>query len=141
MQELLASRKIRFYGRNWDYIGVKAQLVETISEMTGIDELALKDSRSLPHFTVAKRMSWAASRETSRPGDRAYSLLGIFGVKLPLLYGEGDQAFVRLQEELLRTSMDHSLFAWREMYPSLNPRSRTSGSNAEGRVNMLFAMG
>jgi hypothetical protein len=31
---------------------------------------------------------------------------------MPLLYGEGDRAFIRLQEEIIRISNDHSIFAW-----------------------------
>ena len=40
-------------------------------------------------YTVAQRMSWAANRKTTRIEDRVYSLLGIFGVNMPVLYGEG----------------------------------------------------
>ena len=58
-------------------------------------------------------MSWAAKRETTRIEDTAYCLLGIFGVNLPLLYGEGDRAFIRLQEEVLKTRNDLSLLAWK----------------------------
>jgi ankyrin repeat protein len=58
-------------------------------------------------------MSWAADRVTTRKEDGAYSLMGIFGINMPLLYGEGDKAFYRLQEEIMRVSDDHSLFAWR----------------------------
>jgi hypothetical protein len=43
--------------------------------------------------------------------DRAYSLLGLFGVSMPLIYGEGEQAFQRLQLEIMKSSTDHSLFA------------------------------
>jgi hypothetical protein len=57
-------------------------------------------------------MSWAARRSTTRSEDLAYCLLGIFNVHMPLLYGEGDGAFLRLQEEIMRTSDDQSLFAW-----------------------------
>jgi hypothetical protein len=57
-------------------------------------------------------MSWAANRQTTRAEDRAYSLLGLFGVNIPLLYGEGDKAFLRLQEEIIRHSNDDSIFAW-----------------------------
>ncbi len=65
-------------------------------------------------------MSWAARRRTTRIEDEAYSLLGIFGVSLPLLYGEGRRAFVRLQEEIIKVSTDHSIFAWRESSFNLN---------------------
>jgi hypothetical protein len=64
-------------------------------------------------FSVATRMSWAADRTTTREEDSAYSLLGIFGVNMPLLYGEGPGAFLRLQHEIVRKSAtDHSIFAF-----------------------------
>ena len=58
-------------------------------------------------------MSWAAKRQTTRVEDTAYCLLGIFGVNMPLLYGEGERAFIRLQEEITKITDDQSLFAWR----------------------------
>ncbi|KAL8838821.1 MAG: hypothetical protein Q9170_001976 [Blastenia crenularia] len=57
-------------------------------------------------------MSWASDRQTTRPEDEAYCLMGIFDVNMPLLYGEGRKAFKRLQHEVARTSDDESLFAW-----------------------------
>jgi hypothetical protein len=57
-------------------------------------------------------MSWAAKRQTTRIEDEAYSLMGIFSVNMPLLYGEGRAAFVRLQEEIIKNSSDQSIFAW-----------------------------
>ena len=63
-------------------------------------------------FRTATRMSWAASRETTRPEDIAYSLLGIFGVNMPMLYGEGERAFLRLQQAILQTSTDQSILAF-----------------------------
>ncbi len=63
---------------------------------------------------ISQRMSWAADRTTSRLEDRAYSLLGIFNVNMPMLYGEGDRAFRRLQEEIIKQSDDHTIFAWRD---------------------------
>ena len=57
-------------------------------------------------------MSWAALRTTTRPEDIAYCLLGIFGVNIPIIYGEGYNAFFRLQQEFLRTSQDQSILAW-----------------------------
>lgn len=59
-------------------------------------------------------MSWAARRETTRPEDIAYCLLGIFGINMPLLYGERVKSFVRLQEEIVRCTCDLSIFAWTE---------------------------
>lgn len=64
------------------------------------------------YVSIANRMSWMAKRHTTRSEDMAYSMLGIFDVNMPLLYGEGKKAFVRLQEEIMKDSDDHSLFAW-----------------------------
>lgn len=61
---------------------------------------------------VAQRMAWASKRETTRVEDVAYSLLGLFGISMPLLYGEGDKAFLRLQEEIMRKCNDLSIFSW-----------------------------
>ena len=61
---------------------------------------------------TAMKMSWAASRTTTCREDLAYCLLGIFNVNMPLLYGEGEKAFLRLQEEIMRQSGDLSIFAW-----------------------------
>ena len=63
-------------------------------------------------YLVATRMSWAAKRETSRPEDRAYSLIGLFDISLPMIYGEGEKAFNRLQEEIFWSSPDLSILAW-----------------------------
>jgi hypothetical protein len=68
--------------------------------------------RSFPKLTFV--LSGAADRETTRPEDKAYSLLGIFGVNMPILYGEGERnAFFRLQVMIYQTFSDHSIFAWR----------------------------
>ncbi|KAK0750496.1 heterokaryon incompatibility protein-domain-containing protein [Schizothecium vesticola] len=69
--------------------------------------------RLLGGYGISSRMSWAARRSTTRAEDIAYCLLGIFDVNMPLLYGEGGvRAFQRLQQEIVRHSPDHSLFAW-----------------------------
>ncbi|RSM12841.1 hypothetical protein CEP52_002235 [Fusarium oligoseptatum] len=65
----------------------------------------------LSSFSVATRMSWASDRVTTRVEDQAYSLLGLFDVNMPLLYGEGTKAFLRLQEEIVRISNDQSILA------------------------------
>ena len=72
----------------------------------------LDGSRELDQASIAQRMSWAANRETTRIEDVAYSLLGIFNINMPLLYGESYKAFLRLQEEILKRSMDQSILVW-----------------------------
>jgi hypothetical protein len=70
---------------------------------------------SLHLVPVATRLSWAAHRETSRHEDSAYCLLGLFGVHMPLIYGETENAFLRLQEEIVKTTNDLSIFAWKAL--------------------------
>jgi len=59
-------------------------------------------------------MYWGSARQTTRTEDLAYCLLGIFGVHMPLIYGEGIHAFCRLQEEIVKRSNDLTIFAWNE---------------------------
>lgn len=40
--------------------------------------------------------------------------MGLFGVNMPMLYGEGDKAFLRLQEEIMKNSDNQSLYAWKD---------------------------
>lgn len=82
-----------------------------MSKVLGIPSKALVGA-NLDGFSVAKKMSWAAKRQTTRVEDTTYCLLGIFDISMPLLYGEGMKAFERLQEEIIKSSNDQSLFAW-----------------------------
>ena len=117
LQELIAPRDVWFYDGTWAFIGRKKHLVDPIVERTGIDRYALvpKYDDFLRQFNVAVKMSWAAERHATRKEDIAYCLLGIFDLNIPLLYGEGDRAFRRLQEEIIRLYDDQSLFAWNFM--------------------------
>jgi hypothetical protein len=120
LQELLAPDELKFFDKDWVHIGTKDELFETISSVTGIKHLFNFEDAS-----VAQKMSWAAKRETTRLEDQAYCLLGIFGVNMPLLYGEGLNAFFRLQLEIMRISNDESLFAWEDEL--VISQSETSG--------------
>lgn len=103
-----------FFTQNWIPIGSKAGLEEALFSITGVDVQVLRVHESRFDVPVGKRMSWVASRSTTREEDIAYCLLGIFGVNMPLLYGEGMKAFTRLQEEIMMlTSKDLSIFAWK----------------------------
>lgn len=61
--------------------------------------------------TVAAKMSWASRKNCLRVEDRAYSILGLFGIRIPLIYEEGEHVFRRLQLEILNESSDESIFA------------------------------
>jgi hypothetical protein len=113
LQELIAPRELVFFDRNWFPLGSKTILKDLISNITAISPEVLT-GQDLESSSVAQRMSWASLRKTTRPEDIAYCLTGLFGVTMPMMYGEGmEQAFVRLQEAILAVSDDQSLFAWK----------------------------
>ncbi|KAH9892853.1 heterokaryon incompatibility protein-domain-containing protein [Cubamyces lactineus] len=112
LQELIAPQELVFIGRQWRPFGTKASLAGVVEEITGIERAILEHRRPLSSVSVARRMAWAAKRKTTRVEDEAYSLMGIFGVNIPTIYGEGRNAFYRLQEEILRHIPDQSIFVW-----------------------------
>jgi hypothetical protein len=118
LQELIAPTKVEFCDLNWHTFGSKASLTPVISAITAIDGKVLIDPKSLSAFGIAQRLSWAADRETTRLEDQAYCLMGIVDVNMPLLYGEGRKAFIRLQEEIIKNSADMSIFAWTQTLES-----------------------
>jgi hypothetical protein len=112
LQELIAPRNVVFYSASWTFLGSKNMLRSLLSELTGVNERVLQNAAMLSTMSIAQKMSWAAQRKTTRVEDIAYCLLGIFDVTMPLLYGEGSKAFLRLQEELISRFDDQSIFAW-----------------------------
>jgi Cdc6-like AAA superfamily ATPase len=102
LQELIAPTFVEFFSKDWEQLGDKSSLEQHICEITGIPVKALQGA-PLSDFSVTERMSWAGKRETTRREDKAYSLLGIFGVHMPLIYGEGrEKSLERLQLEIER---------------------------------------
>lgn len=101
-----------FFGSAWNEIGSLSALIRRVSDITGIQREVLNHAQPLADLSLARRLSWAAKRQTTRVEDMAYSLFGILNVNMPLLYGEGGRAFLRLQEEVVKRSTDQSLFAW-----------------------------
>lgn len=97
LQELLAPKSVEFFTMHGTRLGDKASLETEIHQRTAIPRQALR-SAEMHRFSVDERLSWASGRNTSRKEDKAYSLLGIFGVFMPLMYGEGDHAFARLRK-------------------------------------------
>ena len=118
LQELIAPRNVVFLSQTWQVLGSKSNLALLLEEITGIEHAVLTHDKHLSTISVAARMSWASRRTTTRLEDEAYSLLGIFDINMPTLYGEGRRAFMRLQEEILKYIPDQSLFAWGTTYIS-----------------------
>ncbi|KAK4079789.1 hypothetical protein Trihar35433_894 [Trichoderma harzianum] len=132
LQELLAPKTMRFYGaiptsdtysrqavvdtnlvQEWRLLGNKGNMSTAIASITGIPRHYLLGIAALHTASVAQRMSWAAHRDTKRKEDLAYCLLGIFNITMPMIYGEGgEQAFFRLQEQIMKVTGDDSILAW-----------------------------
>jgi hypothetical protein len=106
LQELLALDKIVFFDHDWNMVGTKSSLEDLVAGITGIEFNHTETA------SIAQEMSWASRKETTRVEDRAYFLMGLFGVNMPPIYGEGDKAFLRLQSEIVKISNGQSIFAW-----------------------------
>ncbi|KZL85944.1 het domain-containing protein [Colletotrichum incanum] len=106
LQELLAPRKAFFFTKEWIEIGTKSELKFPISKITGIDVTYLAESRKI--WTASTAAS--SKHQTTRDEAMAYCLLGIFDISMPLIYGEGSKAFLRLQEEIIKASDDQTIF-------------------------------
>ncbi|KAK3068563.1 hypothetical protein LTR53_013763, partial [Teratosphaeriaceae sp. CCFEE 6253] len=117
LQECLAPMHVVFLTRSWEVIGSKVHFAREICAVTGIPQRILSGDEVTAHTCVAQKMSWMSGRETTRAEDAAYCLLGLFGVNMPLLYGEGaTSAFKRLQLQIITDSDDESIFAWQALY-------------------------
>ena len=123
LQELIAPSHVALYNKQWNEIGTKLALKHVISKITKVQTEVLDGSLKLASCRAARKLRWAATRKTSRVEDQAYCLMGLFGVNMPLLYGERHNAFRRLQELILAKSQDQSLFVWRNTSdaPALMP--------------------
>ncbi|KAM0429700.1 hypothetical protein ACHAPT_006306 [Fusarium lateritium] len=155
LQELIAPRSVDFFDQNWIRFGTRDDdLLDRVCQRTGVWPQLFSEPRCacpggdsappvrdgncmechktdclpqiLDTFAVSVKMSWAASRVTTRKEDAAYCLLGLFNINMPMLYGEGDKAFLRLQEAIVRQSKDQSILLWRAG-PSQIPQERAPG--------------
>jgi hypothetical protein len=104
LQELIAPKSVEFFSKEGELLGDKSTLERNVCEITGIPARAVRGS-PFPDFSIAERMSWAGRRKTTCEEDQAYSLLGIFDISIPVIYGEGrEKALRRLREEIDRAS-------------------------------------
>lgn len=115
----MAPPEVYFFGTRFVCFTSRDRHAKIVSEISGIPPkyLARQSIRKrkpvdVSRASVADRMIWASSRHATRKEDLSYSLLGLFGVHMPLLYGEEDEAFQRLQIEIIGKSADESIFAW-----------------------------
>lgn len=132
LQELLAPTAIEFYKGDWTPFLVSStgdatplnyklvpEFVQCLEDIHGIDK------SYLVHFSpglsdVREKLGWMATRRTTKVEDMAYCLLGILDLRLPILYGEGERAFIRLQDEIMKNCDDTGIFDWVGKPSSLN---------------------
>jgi hypothetical protein len=144
LQELLAPSRVIFFASDWLRIGVRdSKFADEIADITGIDTRYLTKETPLASASIATKMYWLSQRVTTRIEDLAYCMLGLFDIDMPLLYGEGSKAFIRLQEEIIKISNDHTIFCWtwtdavpRDWASMLAPSPeafKTSGSFVQSR--------
>ncbi|KAI0120104.1 heterokaryon incompatibility protein-domain-containing protein [Nemania sp. FL0031] len=139
LQEFIAPRRLVLLNSDWgamtmddfEFVGLPPGMglpfeSRVLHCFTGIDRSTRGEAG------VARILSWAARRQTTRREDMAYCLLGLLGVNMPLLYGEGDNAFPRLLEEVIKKSNSHGILAawynlpYDQLYRDLGPRHSTS---------------
>jgi hypothetical protein len=119
LQELIAPTALKFYSKGWEVLLAgeendkkNADLLLKLKDATGIEPDRITDFTPGPDH-LREKMIWASQRTTTREEDMAYSLLGIFGVGMHINYGEGgEEAFYRLQEQIIKTTRDKGLFEW-----------------------------
>ncbi|KAJ9662933.1 hypothetical protein H2198_001161 [Neophaeococcomyces mojaviensis] len=117
LQELVVPVRVLFYNSHWKRLGCRETLSSEIASITRIDPRVLQGKLRHSDCSVAQRMAWASRRETTQTEDRAYSLLGLFSVNMSIVYGVGEVAFRRLQQEIVQRSDDQTIFAWSDNQP------------------------
>ncbi|PGH34424.1 hypothetical protein GX50_02792 [[Emmonsia] crescens] len=143
LQELIAPSKVQFFNVEWQELGSKLDLKDEISAITGIPVKVLTGELAPQELSIAQRMSWASRRTTTKVEDIAYSLLKLFDINMPILYGEKEKAFIRLQEEIMKQSDDQTLFAWKisdsQTYHGLLAKSPADFAESADMVRSLPA--
>ncbi|KAJ8455792.1 hypothetical protein ONZ51_g12337 [Trametes cubensis] len=122
LQELIAPRSLVFLASNWIRIGKKSQLALLLEEITGVERNVLTGEAPLSTVKISQRMRWAKGRQTERSEDGAYALMGIFGVYMPVIYGEGFSHAFRRLERAIKTAFAESRKHCAATFDDLDPR-------------------
>ncbi|KAF7884506.1 uncharacterized protein EAF02_004842 [Botrytis sinoallii] len=142
LQELIAPRHLLLFDMHWRLLGTKGGHATLIEYITRIDRDVILGRLYPGSCNVAQRMSWASERETSREEDLAYCLMGLFDIHMLPMYGEGSQnAYLRLQQEILKRTSDQTLFLWTAAHEPYNqgllPTSPSSFCTHHGCLDWL----
>ena len=141
LQELIAPRSVESFSSKCQRLGTKSSMEREIHEITGIPLKALR-GHPLSDFSVTERVSWAAKRRNTRKEDEAYCLLGIFDVHMPLIYGEREHAFIRLNEVIdrrLKGVLQYRPLSQATLVQSSPSSSPWNTYNCNGKVKWLFS--
>ncbi|KAG2364540.1 kinase-like domain-containing protein [Suillus spraguei] len=123
LQELLAPVRMRFYyGPTW------TPLTQNPND---------KDDAKPGPNRAWEKMSWAASRTTTRIEDVAYSLTGIFDITITVAYGEGDRAFKRFMAELIEKCKEWQILVWAGGLPGCPTEPSCYRTTDEAALEML----
>ncbi|KAB2568806.1 hypothetical protein DBV05_g12513 [Lasiodiplodia theobromae] len=123
-----------------------------IAKFGNIDTLERwKSGTARTNFSTHRVMSLACNRRTTVETDRAYSLMGLLGVRFPTFNAEGlPKALARLFDETLTLSNDVSVFNWtgrqmgshirgRSLYPSSLQAFDTNRVEGQSMANKRLA--
>ncbi|KAF9476756.1 hypothetical protein BDN70DRAFT_923071 [Pholiota conissans] len=149
LQELIAPRELKFYGRTWNMLTKSPNdkgdndVQIQVQKATSITKKEIENSEP-QNIRISRKMQWAAYRQVTRSEDIAYSLMGLFDVNMSTAYGEGGRrAFTRLIKEILSTCKLGVLdiFNWGGQYmskaSSLLPNSPKAYITANKHLNTL----
>jgi hypothetical protein len=121
LQELVAPRSVKFFSTEGERLGEKAAMTGELHSITGIS-IRAPQGVPLSEFGVDERFSWAEKRETKHEEDATYSLLGLFDIHMPLIYGEGQmKALIRLRKEI-EESQNHETHALEPAHSIKQPK-------------------
>ncbi|KAJ9614361.1 hypothetical protein H2200_002497 [Cladophialophora chaetospira] len=137
LQELIAPKVVEFYSREGHWLGDKQTLESVVHEVTTIPIKALR-GEPMSNFSIAERLQWAAKRSTKKKEDKAYCLLGVFEIFMPLMYGEGDNAFDRLLRKVAKRPKNVAI---RNEGDPAYPGDMSRGPGSQDRRNQSFCSG
>ncbi|KAI0712991.1 heterokaryon incompatibility protein-domain-containing protein [Cerioporus squamosus] len=141
LQELIAPPTSYFLYSDWTLLGTKFGVADAIEEITRVPSSLLLGYTRLSDYSVAQRMSWAASRRTTRVEDEAYCLFGLLDVNMPTLYGEGGGQPIPIDMLLgaaTTTTATSGLSGWPGLFaPSPSAFIRSGSITYSGRHHMI----
>ena len=109
LQELLAPTYLVFLDRSWNEIGTKENFKKEILKANNIGENHLFGN--IQNVCITTKISWAVRRETTRPEDMAYCLLGNFWSEYANTVRRGSKSVHALAKNLLADILNESIFS------------------------------